>query len=752
MKKYSIQIAVFFIALTFSQKVYSFTQVGGCGEITTSLTCVEVTACMDLSSKDTYYLLVNDVSSGGTCFSVKMDNFVFDLNGHKISYAQSGTGNAFHDQWENRDNIIITNGTIEGGAQENSHAMFWETDAAHNLEFSFLDITARGLQTCGIAVQSGRDLSIHDINLNLLSTKDVLTHYGAQTVGIALTGRSGKVEVYNNRITGTGMKGVGVTSCGNWDASSPMLIHGNYISMESPVPDGYAISLEGLHNVCSDGTKIYDNIIDQVSGRGILVAGWNGANDYGPGNVEIFNNTVKVKEGWNVESDVPGNSYGMRLRFGAHDINTHHNYIFGQAGSGLGLNSDPNKDKTTVKGVFISSGEPNGNNFIFEGNYIEANTNDINYDATAMDAKGDEGPNASLNSIVFKYNKFKSNYRPLRVTGARAGRYSSNFEGDTIIKGDDPIDFISLYIGYWFWGAIDHNFLNIKGENGADVHDHYFRVYSDTDGTAHFENDTISWTLKILAQDLTGSPLSGADVEIKDQNGVVAGTGTTDSNGIFKTNLVEKSYSGTNATETNFIPYSVTVSYASELTQIRSVDLTQTKTEVFQFSALSNTNNIAPFIDEGSPVGTIPPMVTEADLVVSTNENANCKYSTTAGTSYGDMTGVFTTTGATSHTTKLTELNGGTTYNYYIRCQDSNGNTNTDDYLVSFWVAHGYTSNSNPNPNSNETSYLISVTGGCSLNDRDVDYDSGFTMFVMLIMIIIIIRIMVYRSSRTFCG
>ena len=43
----------------------------------------------------------------------------------------------------------------------------------------------------------------------------------------------------------------------------------------------------------------------------------------------------------------------------------------------------------------------------------------------------------------------------------------------------------------------------------------------------------------------------------------------------------------------------------------------------------------------------------------------------------------------TSHSQLLTGLVNGTSYNYYVRCQDGSGNTNTNDYAISFSVSSG---------------------------------------------------------------
>ncbi len=87
----------------------------------------------------------------------------------------------------------------------------------------------------------------------------------------------------------------------------------------------------------------------------------------------------------------------------------------------------------------------------------------------------------------------------------------------------------------------------------------------------------------------------------------------------------------------------------------------------------------------GQPSGSLNHSTTQTTLSVSTNESATCRYSTSAA-AYSQMQN-FGSTGASSHSTTITGLSGGTAYKYYVRCQDTSGNQNTDDYTINFSVA-----------------------------------------------------------------
>jgi len=96
-----------------------------------------------------------------------------------------------------------------------------------------------------------------------------------------------------------------------------------------------------------------------------------------------------------------------------------------------------------------------------------------------------------------------------------------------------------------------------------------------------------------------------------------------------------------------------------------------------------------PVLSNGSPSGTLARGTTSATVGVTTDENATCKYSTTAGTAYASMTDEFTTTtGTTTHSFSATGLIDGGSYSYYVRCADEALNPTVSDYAISFSVSN----------------------------------------------------------------
>lgn len=92
-----------------------------------------------------------------------------------------------------------------------------------------------------------------------------------------------------------------------------------------------------------------------------------------------------------------------------------------------------------------------------------------------------------------------------------------------------------------------------------------------------------------------------------------------------------------------------------------------------------------PVISNGLPTGQQPAGIKFVNLFVKTNENAECRYSKLPNQQFGSMTKFFKT-GTLLHTQKI-DVQHSTSYDYNVKCRDEKGNTNTDDYAISFSVA-----------------------------------------------------------------
>ncbi|MDP3697145.1 MAG: peptidoglycan-binding protein, partial [Candidatus Taylorbacteria bacterium] len=100
-----------------------------------------------------------------------------------------------------------------------------------------------------------------------------------------------------------------------------------------------------------------------------------------------------------------------------------------------------------------------------------------------------------------------------------------------------------------------------------------------------------------------------------------------------------------------------------------------------------------PVRSDGEPSGILPSDTTSATISLTTDEKATCKYVTDAsGVSYVEMPNTFSNTNSTFHSSIVSvqaiSPSYPTGYGFNVRCQDSDGNSNTDDYPILFSVAN----------------------------------------------------------------
>ncbi len=81
----------------------------------------------------------------------------------------------------------------------------------------------------------------------------------------------------------------------------------------------------------------------------------------------------------------------------------------------------------------------------------------------------------------------------------------------------------------------------------------------------------------------------------------------------------------------------------------------------------------------------LPEETNEVVISISTDEPASCRYTTSQGSSsYSSMSWYDQT--KRFHVKTITGLRNSVVYDFFIRCQDFNGNSNTGDVLISFTI------------------------------------------------------------------
>ena len=93
-----------------------------------------------------------------------------------------------------------------------------------------------------------------------------------------------------------------------------------------------------------------------------------------------------------------------------------------------------------------------------------------------------------------------------------------------------------------------------------------------------------------------------------------------------------------------------------------------------------------PVRSDGSPTGQLSAGTTTVTLSLKTNETAVCKYGVSSG-SVGSLI-TFTNTNSTNHSTPVTGLTNGKSYQYFVTCTDAANNTNPDEFSIAFSIAN----------------------------------------------------------------
>jgi len=234
-----------------------------------------------------------------------------------------------------------------------------------------------------------------------------------------------------------------------------------------------------------------------------------------------------------------------------------------------------------------------------------------------------------------------------------------------------------------FVGTDSFSFVTNDGKNDSNVatvslelvKSIYTKKYSTTNG----QNVTTDQD-KPLKITLSGNSQSSCWTEFSIATGPVSGTITgidqygevTYANPSVVTYTPKAGFSGTDSFSIVAMDCSISLSDPA------TINITVNST---------SKDTVAPVLSAGSPAGTLPVGTTQATLSLSTDENATCKYATSANTSYASMTSSLSGAGSKNHSDTIVGLSDGKSYHFYARCQDQSGNANTSDYGISFSIA-----------------------------------------------------------------
>jgi len=193
-----------------------------------------IDSCQTLSSNGTY-VLTDNVSSDGTCFTISANDVTLDCAGHTITYAQTSTGNGV--DMSGRTGVTVKNCNIVQGNPliYNAHGISLYS-SSNNI------ITNNNATTSGIFLYSSSNNAL---------TSNTITTTGNYSNGFSLYSSSNNIFTANTITTnGSNALGAHLSSSSNYN-----ILTGNIITTNGSW--AYGISLSSSYNNSLAGNSIF---------------------------------------------------------------------------------------------------------------------------------------------------------------------------------------------------------------------------------------------------------------------------------------------------------------------------------------------------------------------------------------------------------------------------------------------------------------------------------------------------------------
>ena len=209
----------------------------------------------------------------------------------------------------------------------------------------------------------------------------------------------------------------------------------------------------------------------------------------------------------------------------------------------------------------------------------------------------------------------------------------------------------------------------------------YVAVFGTNKGLYRSKNRGDTWEKLLTDRYMRAVAVSPANPEIiytASSKPLNAGGYSEASNGVLKS--LDGGQSWTPANEGLSWPFASTI------------EIDPVSPDIVMIASPGEGCNVRNFVMNGpvrsnlQPRGTLPAGTSSSTISLMTNEIATCKYSTAPNTEFSEMKNFFSTTEGRTHSSMVTGLSDGHAYTFYCRCQDEAGNTNTDDFHLSFRV------------------------------------------------------------------
>ncbi|MCH7561316.1 MAG: VCBS repeat-containing protein, partial [Thaumarchaeota archaeon] len=363
-------------------------------------------------------------------------------------------------------------------------------------------------------------------------------------------------------------------------------------------------------------------------------------------------------------------------------------------------NSPINFNYTPSDNFALDSCELWGNWSLSFPERVISTTADAAFSVFAIDVDGDGdidvlSASANDDTIAWYENNGSESFTQ-RIISTTADSARSVFAID--VDNDGDIDVLSASANddtiAWYENNGSESFTEHNISTTANSARSVFAIDVDNDGdidvlSASLDDDKITWyenngsesfTQRIISTTADGAfSVFAIDVDGDNDTDVLSASFIDDKIAWYENTYVwgnvETDNNPTNGTSNIFS--SVNIADGDWKWNVQCIDLAGN-------SAFAPANySLTVGIDESPPIITITNPINNSAinddpvfLNATTDKNADCEYSTTLTFNYGAGTN-FTTSGETTHGTSLGSL-AENTYNYYVKCNDSLENNNTD--------------------------------------------------------------------------
>ncbi|MFA5071628.1 MAG: right-handed parallel beta-helix repeat-containing protein [Candidatus Pacearchaeota archaeon] len=234
------------------------------------ISAVDITACGNLSSANTIYILQKDVNSALTCFNITATNVTLDLNGFTVTYGNQNLSSNFYGVYSSQDYTVVKNGDLVRGnvslvsqvrigasivgdfatienlvTSNNTYGVYLENSANTSIN----ELTAEDSQLYGIYVVGSNNTQITDTTAS--SNSDSGIYFAVNSHNLILT------NIICNSNGGSGIETV--SGAGSLTATG--------VTANSNNENGFLIA--------TSGTSLNDVTANSNDNDGILLQGSN---------------------------------------------------------------------------------------------------------------------------------------------------------------------------------------------------------------------------------------------------------------------------------------------------------------------------------------------------------------------------------------------------------------------------------------------------------------------------------------------